>query len=325
MTNYFMIYRPFHFEYAKKIIGSHLQTDSNILVNHYNAEYVFDAADTGNRIVNLPVKMYERALAIKEIKKELLSLAKAGKQMNVFIPHTLGILSNYAYFTLAASYGNVRVNVFYEGIIVFYKYDHHYFKNFGYYLSRWMVSFLSGIPYKVDKRLLDFNDSRVHKIYSPFLNLDAPRQKIVKTDLEQVDFVPREDTCVILGLKLENKFQEELKKIITAMYARLTELNVKRIFFKDHPSEKCELFQSLARELGKELFIIEDTSPIENIIVNYSPKYIFSIWSSGIINLSNILPGSTEIHCFVTEKIITGELKKIIEAFKQQNIKVTYV
>jgi hypothetical protein len=50
-----------------------------------------------------------------------------------------------------------------------------------------------------------------------------------------------------------------------------------------------------------------------------------SIWSSGIINLKYILPESTLIYCFITEKMINNvQQKQIVDVFERQGIIIKY-
>ncbi len=326
MTNYFIVYRPFHYEYAKKIIIDNFANDKNIIVNHFNVSYVAQSSDKIDSIMNLSTSTFNRASEIRNIKNQLLFLAKSGENVNVLIPHTLGILSNFVFFSLASKYKNIKVNIFYEGLIVFLNYDHEYLKNIGYYLSRWLISAFSGISYRIDKRLINFYDERIYKVYSPFLNLDAPREKIIETKINDIKYIPLNDTCVILGFKLHDKYKSDAVKIIQNIYSKLDEWGVKKIYFKDHPVDKSELFHSIAKEVGKDIIEIKDITPIESIISNYSPKYVISIWSSGIINLSNMLPPTTKIYCFVTQNLVSSkEFVTVMEVFKAQNIEVVYV
>jgi len=326
MDNYFMIYRPFHFTYVKKIIKTHLQQDYNVMINHYNSHFIIAPEDHVKQMINLPRGFLQKAIGVRNMKKQLLKLAREGRDVNIYIPHTLGILSNYAYYRLATKYKNIKINIFYEGVIVFYGYDHDYMENLWYYISRWFVSLFSGITYTIDKRLLDLNDERIKKIYTPFHNLDVAPEKIVDTGLEKINFVPQKDTCLIIGLKLDDKFMDELPRIITGIYHKLDELNVKTILFKEHPSDKCELFFTIAKDMGKTLHVINDISPVENIIADYRPEYVISSWSSAIINLSNMLPDTVGIYCFITEKITAKEEeKRLVMAFREQKINVVYV
>jgi hypothetical protein len=321
-----MIYRPFHFTYVKKIIKTHLSHDNNVVVNHYNSHFKIVPDDGVQQMINLPQKFLQKAIGVRNVKKQLLKLAREGREVNVFIPHTLGILSNYAYYRLATKYKNIRINIFYEGVIVFYGYDHDYMENLWYYVSRWFVSLFSGISYTIDKRLLDLNDDRIKKIYTPFHNLDTSPGKIIDIGLEKINFEPQKKSCLIVGLKLDDKFMDELPRIIRAIYNKLDELQIKTIFFKEHPSDKCELFFTIAEEMGKKLHVINDISPIETIIADYRPEYVISSWSSAIINLSNMLPDTVGIYCFLTEKITAkAEEKKLVMAFREQKINVVYV
>lgn len=325
MTNYFMIYRPFHLDYARKIISCHCLNDRNVLVNHFpSREYSSDENGVRNPFYANQGGL-SKLLELRKIKKELKRLAQQGEPVSVFIPHTLGILSNYVFYRLASRYKNVKLNIFYEGVIVFYTYQHHYLKNMAYYMSRFALSFAIGFVYRIDKTLLNLQDPRIHKIYTPFMQLEAPREKLVETPLEKIEYAPLLDTAVVLGSVLDEKFNEDMRKIIRCMYVTLEKLDIQKIYFKDHPVYKNGLFQSIAKEMGKELILIHDTSPIEKIIMRYSPKYIISIWSSGIVNLSVMLPASTKMYCFVTERLIKTETaKKLLNAFKRQDIEIIY-
>jgi len=326
MSNFFLIYRPFHYEYTKTIIENHFAADENILVNHYDSNYSVTPEIGIKEVLNLSRSILDRASEVKSVKKRLLKTARTGEIVNVFVPHTLGILSNYSFYRLAKRYKNVNIHVFYEGVIVFYNYDHNYLTNLKYYASRWLLSFLSGIRYTINKRLLNFYDDRIKSIYTPFINIDAPAQKIIETGLRKIDFIPKKEICVILGLPIGKKHDEELRRIVLGIYKKCDELNISRVFLKDHPSHKSEMFHIVAAELGIKIEIIHDTTPIEGIIQNYLPAYVFSIWSSGLINLSNMLPSSINIYSFVTHKITENpEVKKMINVFEKTSINVVYV
>lgn len=326
MTNFFLIYRPFHFEYSKEIIATHFVSDTNIIINHFPSSFKREQGEFIKEINNLPPGAFKMSIAVKKVKRQFVALAKTNEPMQIFIPHTLAILSNYSFFTLSKKYSNVRINIFYEGVIVFYKYEHHYWQNIGYYASRWLIAFLTGIRYKPEKHLLNLHSDTIHKIYTPFLNIDAPKEKLVETSLHKKDYVTVKNSCVILGLIIEDRHKAEMIRIIESIYTKIDELNITKIYFKEHPSFKNDMFEIIAKERGKKLSIINNTEPIENIIENYRPEYIMSIWSSGLINLSKMLPVSSRIYCFVTEKITEkDEVKKIINAFREQNIDIFYV
>jgi hypothetical protein len=73
------------------------------------------------------------------------------------------------------------------------------------------------------------------------------------------------------------------------------------------------------------LKLIRDTSPIENIVHLYKPKYVISIWSSGIINLKSMLPDSSLIYCFITKKIAEAPgQNQIVDVFEKQGIIIKY-
>ena len=325
MTNYFFIYRPFQLHYAKKIISLHHKNENNFLVNHFTSGSSAITTDNNTTIIHLSRSIINRILHFRKIKKAILAKAKNGEAISIFIPHTLGILSNYAYYVLAKKYKNVKLNLFYEGVIFFYKYNHNIKNNLSYYLSRSIAGLFSGMPYNINGDLLDLQNSKIYKIYSPFLNIAAPAEKIIETELDNLIFVPKVDFCVILGHGINAPIDLQ-KKLISALYCKISELQIKNIYLKDHPYEKCDIFHTLAKENNIKINIIDSILPIENIIIQYAPKYVFSLWSSSIVNLKKTLPSDVEVFSIVNEEIIKShKIEELIQVFHQQEIKVIYV
>lgn len=326
MINYFFVYRPFHFDYIKEVISTCFKRDDNFVINHFAANYQTTENDSIKQLENLPESLYARTMAIRRLRKKIKELAEQNKELNIFVPHNLGLLSNYSYYRLAPDFKNVKINVFYEGVIVFYNYDHDYKENFGYYVSRWVSGFFTGTFYKIDKRLLDFYDKRVHKIYTPFLNIDAPKEKLVEVKLTPVNYEPKKNTCLLIGLKLEDRFKHNTATIIRAIYKKINDIGIEQLYFKEHPSDKCDLFYDIAKEFSRELIIINDKSPIEKIIHKYCPGYIISTWSSATINLSNMIPKSTNIYCVITKNMVdTEESRRLANAYSEQGIEMIYL
>lgn len=325
MKNYFLVYRPFHAEYALQIAQQHLGSEEVVLVNHTAVRYPQPPSGTV-RTVNFEQGLFARMKAIRAVKNEIVADLKSGKDVNVSIPHTLGLLANYCYYRLAPRYRNLKMTVFYEGVIVFYDYRHGYLKNYKHYLSRFITGLLCGMPFTINKHLLDFKDQRITKIYSPFLSINAPESKLVKATLGEIVYVPRQDTCVILGLKLATRFDPEMERIIGKMYETASELGANTVFFKDHPYERNELFQKVAHHKGIQLEEIKDPEPIEKIIDHYRPAFVFSVWSSGLINLRAMLPSDVRIFSVVGREIVKSHnLESLLKVFGENKIEVIWV
>ncbi|MBL7932755.1 MAG: hypothetical protein JNL60_12675 [Bacteroidia bacterium] len=324
MKNYFLVYRPFHYEYVLRIISEHHPGDDNVIVNHSGVEYKTSAGNIS--VINIPRGFAKRMKLLKAVKKDMLQWAQADEPMAVFMPHTLGILANYSYYQLAEKHKNVTINFFYEGVIVFYDYQHHYLKNFRHYASRYFAGLLSGIKFTFDKRLLNLNSPKVSKIYSPFLSIDAPKEKLVQSSLGEIEYTINDDSCVILGLRMPARFDKEMTDIIRRMYSKIKELGIKTVFFKDHPYEKNEQFILIAKEEGITLSLIEDPQPIEKIIDKYRPKFVFSIWSSGLMNLKTMLPGEIRIFSVVGKEIVEDQkLTPLLDVFAKTGIEIIWV
>ena len=326
MTNYFFIYTSFHAEFCRRIIDLHFKGAHNVAVNHFRRPFEAVAGDSVSEIRNLGIGFWERMRGIRAVRSQLVKAAASGDQLNIFIPHKLGILSNFAYHVLSKKYRSVRINLFYEGVIVFYSYDHNYSENLKYYATRLLSGFLIGIRYRIDKRLLDLNDKRIDKIYSPFTDLETDPDKIVYTPLKRISYNTEKGTAIILGLVLARKQQDDLRRIVNGIFEEVQSLGVTKIYYKEHPLDYSPLFHEVAKERGVELTMIRETQPVESIVHLYRPAHILSSWSSGILNLKCLLPDETSLYCFVTEEITkTTETKKLVSVFSRYGVLVKYV
>jgi hypothetical protein len=324
VTNIFLLYRPFHYSYAELIIKNYCVSDENIFINHFSAG-VNSKKSADQKDLYIKKGIPEGIFSLRAYARMMRNYARSGQDINIFIPHTLGVLANFAFYTLAKNYKNVKINVFYEGVIVFYNYQHLFRKNAKYYITRVLTSAACGISYRINKRLLNFYDDRICRIYSPFLNIDAPKGKLFKVKLNSVHYEVDSRICLILGLDLGRTMDEEMKKIVRSMYKRILDSHITTVYFKPHPSEKNILFEAVANEMGVILTEINDTRPIEDIINLYKPGYVFSIWSSAIINLKCIVPPEVKIASFVTTKLIESEEhQKIVDRFEEMDIDVLF-
>src|SRR5690606_25602591 len=132
-----------------------------------------------------PRSVQESLGQVRRLRTELDEKAGRGDAIDCFIPHTLALLPNYCYHRLARQYKNVNINVFYEGVILFYPYKHRYLSNWTYFLSRMAAGFLSGFIYIPQRQLIDLNDSRISKVFTPFTKLNVPSEKIVALGLDK--------------------------------------------------------------------------------------------------------------------------------------------
>jgi hypothetical protein len=296
------------------------------MINHFLEPVELRSASLFSRVLNVPTSFFARRLAFRSIVQEWREELSTGKDIQIFIPHTLGMLANYAFFRLQKTYPSLRVNVFYEGVIMFYSYEHSYWKNIKYFSSRYVSGLLFGIPYKIEKQLLSLQDDRIYKIYSPFLEIPAERSKIEKVDLKKVNFTPNEKVCILLGLDLGPGLDQEARKIVEAIFDRIQSEGIDSIYMKDHPSEKSRFFHEVAVERGVKMQLINDKSPIETIIGNFQPGWVISIWSSAMINLTNVAPTSLRLLAFVSKTAVASiGADELINVFEKLGIEVNYI
>lgn len=325
MINYYFIYNPFHLYYSKIIIEQHFKNEKNILINHSDLNSTKRIINKNTISIDLRRNLIKRIYDFRKIKKDIVKGAINGKNINIFIPHTLGVLSNYSYYVLSKKYNNINLNIFYEGLIFFYSYYHGFKRYYKQNIIYFCVGLLSGTYYTIKAKLLDLNCSRINKIYSPFMNIKAQKEKIIITNLEKISYVPNYDRCIIIGSPL-NDYSEIPSRLITSIYQQISCYNINEIYFKDHPRYKCKSqFLSIANELNLSIKTINTILPIETIINVYKPKYVFSFLSSSLINLRNMLAQDINIICVIPkrngDKIPYKEFSKI---FSNLDISVIY-
>jgi hypothetical protein len=324
MINYFLVYRPFHLTYSKRIIIQYFKGNRNIIINHFNSnKNSYEIVENNISIVNISNNFFHRIDFFIKIKKEIQKNIKRKETINFFIPHTFGILANYAYFKLSRNYKNVNINIYYEGIILFYNYHHKLRLNFLSFIGRFITGLITGMFYTIKTNLLDLNSPVIKYIYTPYEKINAPKEKIIITNLEKINYIPNSDICLILASPL--KTNETNDKLLMSLYLKIQNLQIKNVFFKDHPSEKSSFYyEQIASKMNIDINIIDDKSPIEDIIKYFAPKYIFSFFSSSILNLHVMVPSETEIICF-TLKEDEMKHKNLIDIFSQFEIKIEYV
>ncbi len=326
MINYFLTYRPFHVTYVTEITTTKLFDDDNRIINHFSEPVELSSLSCFSRVLNVPVSFFARRAAFRTIIQEWQQELSTGKAIQIFIPHTLGMLSNFAFFRLAKAYPNLRINIYYEGVILFYSYHHDYLRNLKYYTTRYISGLISGIPYTIQKQLLNLYDERVTKVYSPFIEIPVQPEKIVKVDLKKVQFEPQATTCILLGLDLGKGFDADSRKIVNAIFDRLQAEDIQLVYMKDHPSEKSKYFYEVAEERGIAMKPIKDKAPIETIIGNYQPGWVFSIWSSAMINLTSVAPKELNLVVYVTKHAVTTiGTTSLMQIFEKVGVEVNYV
>lgn len=325
MKNYFLVYRPFHLNYVLSIIENKFSIGNNIVIDHFNTKMISPSNNTVEHIL-IDGSITNKMSRLLNIKKRMLLDVQKGKSINVFFPHTLGLLSNYAYYQLKNRYPQIKLNLYYEGVLFFKdNYVHKIIPNLHYYVSRVVVGLLLGICYRVNSRICNLEDNRISQIYSPLNPLKTNCSKLVLSQFLKIRYEIKRGCCLILGhaIPYSSSIQES---VIRSVFLRVLNYQISYIYFKDHPFDKCIKFIELANEIGVELVVLNRFESAEDIVSKINPEYIFSPWSSSLINLRAIVPESVDIECFVNEEIVKKEgLADLLGLFTKQNIVINYV
>lgn len=134
------------------------------------------------------------------------------------------------------------------------------------------------------------------------LYLDVPVLRKIKKHIiqsEQKELSLDKSKAIYLNEKLYEHYctKEEYKTILNHVLSNLSR-NFKEVYFKFHPreSEDNRVWQLAIMNKYKNITLIDNSEPIENLLETYNAKYVFSYLSAALLNLKRI--GATPIYLF---------------------------
>lgn len=268
MINIFCTNTPFQLFMVRNIINNHFKNNQNIIVSTYT-----DGIDKD--------LYYIKKIDIKKVLKLKSFIKKNIKEIQFFIPHTGSFFSSYFYHISLIK--SAPINVYYEGIAMFYdpiKYNH--IQN----IKRIIYGLVCGIIYKIHYRLYPQRLIDIAKAcYSPISIGLEKYKKIVEVKCNLVNYNVTNtinNVLLILSPSINNKEIELIsKKILVSRF--------EKIYIKPH----FELSQKNLDELVKNFNnndikyeIINKNIPAEIFFMNNPINSIISQhFSSALINL----------------------------------------
>lgn len=320
-TNIFIAHTPLQNYIAERIIQQFFQAknfENSLYTSVHN-----DNHDYFKELVVIEKKAgIKKVVQLFKIKHKINSILKKGN-CQVFIPHTAALLDNYYFYSFPLHKYNTKINLYYEGILYFYKYEAPFTRKT--YLTRKLIGFLNGYNYQMELKILPVDDFRVHSIYTILKKFTlGPREKIREISLLKEKYKPQTNSVLIMGGKPSLLTNEEVIVLYDEMICSIQkELGVQTVYFKGHHADKSKNFE-IANRNRVEVIDITQHKPIEEIIDQYSPAAILSYPSSGLINLKAMYGDLIEIKCYYN-KIKKEDVKKLSPIFEHMEININLV
>lgn len=288
--NIFNVTTPFQLFVTRKIVTQYCSLDRNLIVSSIKKDDLKNCKDVYQ--INCDALSMIKMWKLKRIiKKNIIDIS-------FFVPH-LGTLMGSYFFELAKKH-NRPINVYYEGIALYYN---PFVPNKNAKKKRLFMGVLWGIRYKHHEQL--FPDDFVKHVNYCF----APK----KTGLEKY----KEVKLVELGSLIHNNSENVLiltsctikDSVIDDLFERTKEFIkddvTQKIYVKPHynmPTDQIKKVIESLRGLGcEEIVLLKKDTPIEEFYDSISFGSIISqAFSSALTNVSLIFGDSVKI--FVCEK-----------------------
>ena len=298
--NFFLVNTPFQGYVVDRIIEQYFCSDlyENIIVS----TFVFSKSSSAS------VLRIKRGIwGFGDIKQMKSIIRENINRSSFFIPHLNNLFSPY-FFYLCNKY-NRPINVYYEGVALFYSPTVRNNKRLT--CKRMIISMISGIKYK--KYTVFFPDELVQKAtcFTPIESFCKKYNQICRISLKCACLLKGNNLLVLLSPKM---IQDDIERIRNYVCSYVSLCNCEKIFIKPHysscDSDIYRIDEILRVETESEVIVLDKTIPVENLYEIISFNKIVSLhFSSALINVKLLF--NTNVDIEVLSEIQNKELLSI--------------
>lgn len=300
--NVFVIVTPFQLYVVRRIISQyHHRGEDNLIVSTIKGERDFGILNVAS--ISRGIKGFYDTWKLKRF------IINNINSLSFFIPHVGTLFSSY-FYELAKKY-NRPINVFYEGIAMFYD---PVVPNLKAKRERILMGMLMGIRYHHYEQL--YPDELIHKTeycYSP-VNINLDKYNSVRIiDLKKEK---EEISNNILILTSNTATKEIVDGICTMIPQYYLDNEQITIYVKPHyslPDNMVDYYIKKIRSLERDkVVLLNKMQPIEELYSSFSFGIIISqVFSSSLINAKIIFGNKIKITIFQKETINSEIAKKM--------------
>lgn len=332
MMKVFICQTPFQLFYSNQIIDYYqgLKSGNGDLIIHSNlnlkkiqwpSNVEFKNSKPDNNV-------FGDYLVLRNIIKSLDTLVKEiESDIEFFIPHIGGLISNYIFFNKTfLKKSNVKINFFYEGILYLYDFNEKFQKH---HFNRIITAPFLGFIYKFQKRILPYNSKKIHHIYTPLIDFTKGKSiKKIEVCFKKNKPYPIEKShrFLILGGPvsfLNDYYHECIKDILKTDDSNLKIFYKGHSSFKSHHSNQDKVFHKIATEHNLDYVEMDLNMPVELMVSDIMPSRIYSYYSSALLNIRQMSQEEFEILCyFKGNEQLPKQLKNIFQYYNIRMIRL---
>jgi hypothetical protein len=295
--NIFVAHTPFHVFVIDKIIKSYdLDKNVNFMINsiplkedYFDESIFIDKKDFFKKVIN----------TVKAKRKILHYLNKKELNITFYIAHTDGLIDNYIYFSLMRRYENMKINLYYDGILSFYDYKQPYV--IGQHIKRSIYAILNGFLYKYSPDIIPLEEDRIHKVFNPLphaVKNFAP-EKVSKFNLKPERYIePISKRCLILGGFFPDMSTLQIIAFYEFIIKKAIDEGMEDFFLKRHHSGTLEGFEEIEEKYKISFNVVDLDEPVEDVLYKISPSNIYSYQTTALINLKIMFEDSIKLTSF---------------------------
>ncbi|MEO0506210.1 MAG: polysialyltransferase family glycosyltransferase [Bacteroidota bacterium] len=298
--NIFVSIAPSHNRSFESLLKTESLKGKKILINIGNYEYsprMWDAVIEDYSPMRNPSSENLLATILFQLKKilaykRIISSCKKkipSKGYTLFYCNLEDILNNFMFFRFRKNLQEERILVE-DGILNYYEYKIESPRKPNFILKKILCWFLR-VPYKVvEGQLSGIDRDDVQKQFVRYPSLALFPEKALRLESDIIDFEPSEDSILFIGqdvlanIVAKQDYLDGINQIIEKIQENCS--TASKVHYKPHRNGDYKIAEELLiKAFGNQYELVIDERPVETILSNIRPMYIYSFFSSALFNI----------------------------------------
>ncbi|WP_306770381.1 polysialyltransferase family glycosyltransferase [Muricauda sp. TY007] len=332
----FVSIAPSHNKNFEQIIAAKGLSGIKILVNagHYPFDEKFwsivvagdpmPMRNPSNRGIIKNVKF--QVLKIKSYRSTLDTLKRRvpNSQWELYYCNLEDVLNNYLFFRFRKK-TLIKRTLVEDGILNYYDYRITRERRRTFQLKKW-VAYFFGMPYNIlNGQLSGIDLPEVPDQYVKFPEFALYPEKAIPLGYNEIKYVADKTKVLFIGQDvLENVLgHAEYRNLVSSMIQQIQKLTSTEntIYYKPHRNGNYHVAFGLLKEnFGNRVELIQDKSPVEDIVDEIRACKIFSFFSTALVNIQMGLDKEQNVLVY---SMPFGQVdKKVLKLFEHVGIKI---
>jgi hypothetical protein len=273
------------------------------------------------KVITIHNDLWSKISGLRKAKRILKANAEQHKEnLEIFIPHVDGILANYVFSSHFFFRRKVKLNLFYEGVVMLD--SGRLERNYPRYITRKRILALCIFHiFKVYQDILPLESEKISRVFTPHIEkTPGPKSKMVLIEFPKSTYSIVKNRCVVIGLDAWHDIERLYENLLNYIDRNKS---INEVWFKPHYSDRLKVFQKMAEQRGFKYQLLQSSYCIEEIIAEYKPQLVVSPYlSSALINLKFMYGEGIDIICVTNESALAFSGTENLEFAKDSGIEM---